>query len=380
MLVIFLDDVARDGFPGLDRFSREGVRFTNAFTTVPVCGPSRANFLTGRFQSSRVNGDLRDFDESDTIGTRMQAAGYATALMGRYVNGYTRAHGVPPGWDRWLVHDGVPHYFDYRMVNQDLERVTSPHYSEDFLLGELVQWLEAQRGFPAFAVWMPYTSHADTSAGLMAVPAPRHRGALDASYVPWRPPNYDLKPPGLPQWVQDLPSTNSDLHRQAALESTLAIEQAITWLQAVFPDLIIFISSDNGLAWGEHGMHQFKSCPHLQCLAIPMAVLGGPWSPGVVDELVVNEDIAATVLDLAGADTSDLDGVPLEPLLEGEAPPWRTLIPTFYGGTILGDAIPTWDGFYDIATGEIGASYASGERERYDLRTDPWMLDNLLFP
>lgn len=90
------------------------VRFPNAFVEVPMCCPSRASILTGRYARHTGvldNGDGASFDESATLATWLDEAGYQTALIGKYLNGYAPSDAdrsyVPPGWDYWAA--GVDH-------------------------------------------------------------------------------------------------------------------------------------------------------------------------------------------------------------------------------------------------------------------------------
>jgi arylsulfatase A-like enzyme len=106
----------------------QGVTFSQAFMTTPLCAPSRASILrgqyahrTGVYKNGGNNGGADDFIDSATIGTWMQSAGYTTSLMGKYLNGYaqlwnnTQPPYVPPGWSEWRGMKSVK-YFDYVMV------------------------------------------------------------------------------------------------------------------------------------------------------------------------------------------------------------------------------------------------------------------------
>ena len=88
------------------------VRFTNAFVNVPLCCPSRATILTGRYAHHtgvEDNGDGAAFDESSSLAPWLEAAGYRTAFVGKYLNGYPWGHGpyVPVGWDRFVAKQNV---------------------------------------------------------------------------------------------------------------------------------------------------------------------------------------------------------------------------------------------------------------------------------
>src|SRR2546427_10923598 len=79
------------------------IHFPNAFINSPLCCPSRATLLTGRyaFHTGVTNNYLgKNLDESSTLATWLHDAGYTTGLFGKYLNDYPYGRGpyVPPGW------------------------------------------------------------------------------------------------------------------------------------------------------------------------------------------------------------------------------------------------------------------------------------------
>ena len=131
ILFIFSDDHACQAIgaygsrinetPNIDRIAREGAIFQNSFCSNAICAPSRAVILTGKF--SHVNGkiDNRDpFDTSQpTFNKAMQAAGYQTAMIGKW-----HLRNDPEGFDFWKVLPGQGHYYnpDFRTPQGD-ERI-----------------------------------------------------------------------------------------------------------------------------------------------------------------------------------------------------------------------------------------------------------------
>src|SRR5690606_27210621 len=106
--------------PNVRRFIAErGLTFENSFAPYPLCCPSRASFLTGKYAHNHhvlshvAPWGFGSFDDSDTLATRLRDGGYATALVGKYLNGYGKQpvrgtdepslEYVPPGWDAWYA-------------------------------------------------------------------------------------------------------------------------------------------------------------------------------------------------------------------------------------------------------------------------------------
>ena len=95
----------------------QGASFSNYFVTSALCCPSRSSFMRGQYPHNTTiltneDGFVKFHKtglESSTVATWLQAGGYRTALMGKYLNGYLEAPGaglfefVPPGWSEWDV-------------------------------------------------------------------------------------------------------------------------------------------------------------------------------------------------------------------------------------------------------------------------------------
>jgi hypothetical protein len=114
-IVILTDDQRWDTLWAMpivqEKLMARGVTFTNAFVTTPLCCPFRASFLSGGFYAHNTgvltnalpNGGVSRFHDEETIATILQGAGYKTALMGKYMNGYLKiAPYIPPGWTKFI--------------------------------------------------------------------------------------------------------------------------------------------------------------------------------------------------------------------------------------------------------------------------------------
>lgn len=105
-----------------------GVRFTNGLATTPLCCPSRASFLTGRYSHNHgvltnnlPGGGATKFGDASTLATWLQAAGYLTGLYGKYLNQYeelTPWPYIPPGWSDWHALARSHGYHNYDMVDE----------------------------------------------------------------------------------------------------------------------------------------------------------------------------------------------------------------------------------------------------------------------
>lgn len=103
--------------PNLDRIAADGMRLNACFCTNSICTPSRASILTGTY--NHVNGvttlDTHMDNTLDTFPKRLQAAGYQTAMFGKWHLGHGPEHD-PTGFDQWRVLPGQGHYHNPVML------------------------------------------------------------------------------------------------------------------------------------------------------------------------------------------------------------------------------------------------------------------------
>jgi N-acetylglucosamine-6-sulfatase len=406
-------------YPNLRELAAEGTTFENAFVTDPLCCPSRATILRGQYaHNHRIvgnwwpQGGSRKFRElgreGSTVATWLQGAGYRTALVGKYMNEY---HGtrVPPGWDEWFAVSGD--HLSTRLsenghvVGYDPER----HHLDDVLAEKAAGYVRraADDGSPFF-MWL-----GTTAPHTPAHPAPRHEGAFPDARLP-RPPSFDEEDVSdKPDWVRDNAALDAkqiapmeNLYRKR-LQSMLAVDETIGRLvdaleeSGELENTYIFFTSDNGWHAGEHRLTTGKWTAYEEDVRVPLIVRG----PGVpegrtLDHLVLNNDLAPTFAELGEAQAPPfVDGRSLVPLLVDDPPSpedWRQAFlveaATELGGTLVpllsGDQLPQgwrhaprddWGrpGLEAIRTeGHLYAEYGNGERELYDLREDPYQLDN----
>jgi N-acetylglucosamine-6-sulfatase len=374
----------------------EGTTFNNAFVTDPLCCPSRATFLRGQYShnthiagNSPPEGGFGKFRrlglERSTVATWLDDAGYDTFYAGKYMNGYDDTRYVPPGWDRWYGWLGMYHSpgGEYRLnQNGHIERYDMDQvHDTDLLKDKAVDFIRDKwgDGKPFFAYVAPNAPHTP------AYVPKRHEGLFSDRSLP-RSPSFNEedmsdKPRVVrsPQFSHDEVKDLGDLYRKrlASLQSVDGVVGAIvTALRDTgqLDSTYIIFASDNGFFLGEHRRVD-KSLAYEESIRIPLVVRG----PGVpaqkVNHLVVNNDFAPTVAQLAGVDPPDfVDGKSFVPLLRDEKPPleaWRT-------GFLVEHVTPTYQALR--TNDHTYVEWAGGDRELYDLEGDPYQLHNLLNP
>lgn len=403
IVLIVTDDMDLSGLdrmPSLrSRLVEQGTTFTNGFVTTSVCGPSRASLLTGKYVHSHgvldnraPLGGFRKFFESgqekETVATWLQAAGYRTGLVGKYMNFYPQKvkapKYVPPGWDDWQGLFFPETYLGYTVnANGTLEEYGTAHeeYQTDVLRRKTMDFVNKGDGRPFFLYLAPFAPHAP------AWPAPRHEGTLPRLSAP-RPPSFNEDDVSdKPAWVQALPSmteeavakTDDWFHRRA--ETLLAVDELIADLcetlerKGELANTYIVFTSDNGFQLGAHRMDHGKGDAYEESIRVPFIVRG----PGVpagrrLAPMVLNIDLAPTLAALGGATVpADVDGRSIVPLLRGQTPKaWRQdfLIEHWTNDE---DGLPAYAALR--TADHLYVEYAE-EKELYDLKKDPYQLQS----
>ena len=381
----------------------ESIRFTNTIAAVPLCCPSRASIFTGLYSyhhgviDNQGDYGAPKFNDTSTIATWLDGAGYRTGLFGKYMNLYNKiAPKTPPGWDEWhafLEDNG--NYKGYTLVeNGALVSYSDDmsNYSTEVLTDKAIQFINTtDPATPVFVYLAVFAPHFNLGGGDMSsppIPALVDDGAF-AGLLPWRPPSYnEANVSDKPLWIQQLPLMSSsvmatgDLFRIKQLESMLAVDRAIGELintlkqTGRYNNTIFAFLSDNGLSWGEHRWNWRKWCAYEECVRIPFWIRI-PGTTGRNDDALVNDvDLAPTLAELAGVrPPNDVDGLSLVDLVKTPLAPWRTEAYTEY----LGSYKPTGRSivFREVRTDSyMYSEYDTGEREFYDLVLDPFQLLN----
>jgi N-acetylglucosamine-6-sulfatase len=323
-----------------------------------------------------------------TLSTWLQTTGYATALIGKYLNEYPfknrNENYIPPGWDRWVVFSRTPGYYDYilNIDGVDVRYGSSPeHYSTDVLGKEANEFVLTTRQ-PFFLVFAPHAPHEPF------IPAPRHVGYYNDIEISDNPNVNESDVTDKPSYVRKLVHLDEGdiqelyLQQKRADETLLSVDEAIRSFietledRGILDNTVIVFMTDNGYSFGNHRWVG-KICEYEECIRTPLMIRYPGAAYSTVTTLVENTDIAPTLTEIAGAMmTTAGDGRSLLPLLVGAAPAdWRTsILIEFRDPTGSSPVTPFW-GVRTDAWKYIELD--TGEKELYDLEDDPNELKNL---
>lgn len=404
--------------PNLDRIADGGMRFDNTFCTNSICTPSRAAILTGTY--NHVNGVTTLNTPMDnriqTFPKLMQAAGYQTAMFGKWHLGEGPAH-EPTGFDEWNVLRGQGLYHDPVFISPRGEGVIEG-YVTDIITDLTLDWIRDRNPDKPFAVlvhhkaphsgWEPDEKHArmydDTT-----IPEPetfwddystRTAAALAAKCRMTDLKDHDLNvdvPKGLSEsdeiswWYQQY--IKGYLRCIASIDDNVG--KLLDYLEesGLADNTIVVYTSDQGFFLGDHGWFD-KRFMYEESLAMPLLIRypDGIAAGSDCSDFVLNVDFAPTFLDLAGIDVPpETQGTTFLPLLSGETPVgWQTSM--YYRYWMHRDGAHNIFAHYGVRTHDHKLIYfyndpldqpgAFGpidppEWELYDLNADPSEVNNV---
>jgi arylsulfatase A-like enzyme len=138
--------------PNLDRIARDGVRFTRSYVANSLSGPSRACMLTGKHSHKNgfTNNEHGIFDGSQqTMPKLLQAAGYTTALIGKW-----HLVSTPTGFDHWEILPAQGDYYNPTFIHQDGTRAADSGYVTHIITDKAIEWLHQRNAAKPFALFI----------------------------------------------------------------------------------------------------------------------------------------------------------------------------------------------------------------------------------
>ena len=380
--------------PNIDRIANEGVRFRNAFCTSSLCSPSRASFLSGLYaHSHQVINNFTEFPANvPSYPQRLHDGGYNTAYIGKWHMGEGNDE-KRPGFDYWASHKGQGQYYD-TPFNVDGNRQVIKGYYAHVVTNLATEWLKTAK--------RPFSLSVGHKAphGLW-IPEPRYEHAFDN--VPIHKPETAVPGPGTPDWVTrriktwhgidgPLYGTNDfDKFIRTYHETILSVDDSVGQIYEALramgelDNTIFLFAGDNGFLLGEHASID-KRTTWEESIRIPLLVRypEGIKTPRVVDRMVLNLDVAPSVLDFAGLPPiANVHGASVRPLTDGRESPWRqswmyeyNFEKEFpYTPNVRGVRTEDWS-YMHYPNGE--GQPDTEKAELYNIKTDPLEKTNLI--
>jgi arylsulfatase A-like enzyme len=368
-------------------FGRGGTDYTDAFVSDPLCCPSRSSIFTGDYPHNHhveTEEQAANLVQASTIQRYLHDDGYETAIFGKYLNSWNIKQ-PPPYFDRWSIFTLSAYGYRNTRWNAEGKVRTIPTYSTSYISHQALSFLASNNRQPHRKPWFLY----------LATAAPHFPYTPARKYVHARVPKWAGDPATRERDRSDKPpfvvakrhvtlKAGRDIRRRQ-FRTLMSVDDMVGRLFSELRHLhearntLAFFTSDNGYLWGEHGVAG-KDFPYTQSIQVPLLERWPGHVPaGARDsDLVSNVDLAPTIMDAA-----DLRPSPVYPMdgrsLLGRAAPRKRLYAEYFNDPKF-PRVLSWASLRTHSYQYVEYYKRTNVvfRELYDLKTDPWELDNVL--
>jgi arylsulfatase A-like enzyme len=284
--------------PNLARLGAQGVHFTHAYTSNPVCTPARTSMITGKFPHAcrMPHNDLQLPLDERCIGDQLKQAGYATGYIGKWhLDGEEKPGFVPPGprrrgFDYWAAFNRGHNYFNSIYFRDTPEPLREGGFEPDYQTALAVDFIRKNKKDP-FCLYLswgpPHTPR---------TPPARTRSLYD-------PAAFHLRP--------NVPASYEAKARQgyagyyglcSALDDNIGRLLSALDENGVADDTIVVFTADHGDMLGSHGL-EYKGVAYEESARIPLLLRYPRALKGGVNNgtLISNVDYVPTLLSMCGA-------------------------------------------------------------------------------
>lgn len=375
--------------PAMDALAARGTRFRNAFVTTAICAASRASIMTGRREGSHgytfgkqpMNRALGD----DTYFTRLKRAGYQTGFVGK--------------WGVRFAKDALAGAIDYRRTpGQPYLKKGRPHLTS-IVADRAIEFVAKQDREAPFCLTVSFHApHAQDGHKDQYIPPPELSELYGESQVP-APPYADAGFEALPEflktsmgrirWKWRFDNRDKQIQRTKDYWRMITgVDRALARIMAALAEhkladnTVVVFTSDNGYFLGERGLAG-KWLIYEESIRVPLIIVDprpNKQRRGTTDDrMVLNTDLAPTLLDLAGVEVpGGYDGQSLVPLLAGAPSDWRSDF--LYEHRFDNKDIPKSQGVRGQRWVYARFDEQSPVYEQlFDLKEDPQQLSNLAY-
>ncbi|HHT80455.1 MAG TPA: sulfatase-like hydrolase/transferase [Spirochaetales bacterium] len=322
--------------PHLDKMAEGGIRYTQAYTTQPVCGPARSAIFTGTFPHSNgvVTNCVPLGQNVKTIGQRLSDKGIRCAYTGKWHldGGDYFGNGIcPEGWDDEYWYDMHRYLLELSEEDRVRSRQSKTAFDEDWdetmtyahrVSNKALSFLDAHKD-EDFFLSVSY----DEPHGPFICPPPFNTMYEDFAFED-NPTFHDTledKPLLQRLWAgDDLHKDPSELHRSSMMLSLFLgcnsfvdqeIGRVLDKIACVSPDALVIFTSDHGDMLGSHRLQTKNACFYKEITNIPLLIKAGRGTASnrgaVVDYPASHIDVSPTILDYFGLE--------VPPVMEGRS-------------------------------------------------------------
>ena len=390
--------------PNLDRLAREGVKFDNAFSPQPVCGPCRALFQTGKWptETGCFRNNIMLPAGVKTLGSYIEEAGYETAYIGKWHLASDGELEKPPRIDHtvtaiprqlrggytgfWRAADVLEftsHGYDGFVFDENDHRIDFKGYRADCINDMALEFFDQYDGEKPFFMTISQIE-------------PHHQND-HKHYEGPKGSKERFKDFILPEDLKALGGNAAEeypdyLGQCASLDENLGRLVARLKEKGLYESTVIIFASDHGSHFltrnrDSHlnGYDDYKRSCHDAALHVPLVIAGGPFKGGIaVEELVSTASLPKTILALAGVDVGDaMIGENLLDVVEKKDDNRPNEIFAQISESRVGRCIRTARYTYSVyAPGVDGGTAAAADRYAddflYDMEKDPYQLNNVV--
>ena len=390
--------------PNLDQLAKEGIKFENAFSPQPVCGPCRALFQTGKWptETGCFRNNIMLPSEVKTLGSYMEEAGYETAYIGKWhlasdgelEQKPTIDHtitaipkelrgGYTGFWRASDVLEFTSHGYDGYVFDENNNRIDFKGYRCDCLTDMALEFFDQRKEEKPFFMTISHIEpHHQNDRNCYEGPI----GSKE-KYKEYEPP-VDLETLG-GNYKEEYPDY---LGQCASLDKNLGKLVAKLKEKGLYDNTVIIFVSDHGSHFltrnrDEHlnGYDDYKRSMHDACLKVPFVISGGPFKGGTAfEDIVSTASLPKTICALAGVNVGDnMIGENLVDVVEGRLPNRKNEAFAQISESRVGRCIRTPEYAYSVyAPGLHGGVAASSDFYAddfmYDLTKDPHELTNIV--
>ncbi len=390
--------------PNLDKLASEGVKFENAFSPQPVCGPCRALFQTGRYptETGCFRNNVMLPQGVKTLGNYIEEADYETAYIGKWHLASDGELEKPPVIDHtitaipkelrggytgyWRAADVLEftsHGYDGYVFDENNNRIDFKGYRADCINDMALEFLDVWDGKkPFFMTVSQIEPHHQNDR--------KHYEGPDGSKEKYK--DYVL-PEDLKALGGNAKEEYPDyLGQCASLDENLGRLVAKLKEKGIYENTVIIYASDHGSHFLTrnrdahlNGYDDYKRSGHDACLKVPLIICGGPFAGGkTVEELVSTESLPKTILALAGVDVGDkMIGENLLNVVEKKDADRPNQVFAQISESRVGRCIRTPEYLYGVYApgingGEAATSDVYADDYLYDMTKDPYQLENIV--